>query len=106
MKFTITGSPAECGAEVTSNGTYIRYQNYIRDNDVTNDPTVATRSQVQIGFACEFPVDYRVALPAIMPTVSTVAVQTSRYVLFFITKLENRKLYFDLVRNVYELRFI
>jgi hypothetical protein len=78
VKFTITGSPAECGAEVTSNGTYIRYQNYIRDNDVTNDPTVATRSQVQIGFACEFPVDYRVALPAIMPTVSTVAVQTSR----------------------------
>lgn len=80
VKFTITGSPAECGAEVTSNGTYIRYQNYIRDNDVTNDPTVATRSQVQIGFACEFPVDYRVALPAIMPTVSTVAVQTSRWV--------------------------
>lgn len=78
VKFTITGSPAECGAEVTSNGTYIRYQNFIRDNDVTNDPTVATRSQVQIGFACEFPVDYRVALPAIMPTVSTVAVQTSR----------------------------
>ena len=79
VKFMITGSPADCGAEVSSNGTYIRYSNVIRDNDVTNDPTTTTRSQVQIGFACEFPVDYRVALPAIMPTVSTVAVQTSRY---------------------------
>lgn len=78
VKFIISGSPAECGAEVSSNGTYIRYHNVIRDNDVTNDPTTTTRSQVQIGFACEFPVDYRVALPAIMPTVSTVAVQTSR----------------------------
>jgi len=78
VKFMITGSPADCGADVSSNGTYIRYSNVIRDNDVTNDPTTTTRSQVQIGFACEFPVDYRVALPAIMPTVSTVAVQTSR----------------------------
>jgi hypothetical protein len=78
VKFTITGSPAECGAEVTSNGTYIRYKNTVRDNDVTNDPSMTTRSQVEIGFRCDFPVDYRVALPAIMPTVSTVAVQTSR----------------------------
>ena len=45
VKFTITGSPAGCGADVMSNGTYIRYQNYFRDNDVTNDPSVATRSQ-------------------------------------------------------------
>lgn len=78
VKFAIMGSPAECGAEVTSNGTYIRYKNTVRDNDVTNDPSMTTRSQVEIGFRCDFPVDYRVALPAIMPTVSTVAVQTSR----------------------------
>lgn len=76
--FTVTGSPASCGAIVESNGTAIRYSNYIRDNDITNDPTLTTRSKVQIGFHCEFPVDYRVALPGIMPTVSTVAIQTSR----------------------------
>jgi len=76
--FTVTGSPASCGAVVESNGTMIRYSNYIRDNDITNDPTLTTRSKIQIGFHCAFPVDYRVALPGIMPTVSTVAIQTSR----------------------------
>lgn len=76
--FTVTGSPASCGAIVESNGTTIRYSNYIRDNDITNDPTLTTRSKIQIGFHCAFPVDYRVALPGIMPTVSTVAIQTSR----------------------------
>lgn len=76
--FTVTGSPASCGATVDSNGTTIRYSNVIRDNDPTNDPTLTTRSKVKIGFHCVFPVDYRVALPAVMPTVSTVAIQTSR----------------------------
>lgn len=76
--FTVTGSPAGCGAIVESNGTTIRYSNAIRDNDITNDPTLTTRSKIQVGFHCAFPVDYRVALPGIMPTVSTVAIQTSR----------------------------
>jgi hypothetical protein len=76
--FTVTGSPASCGAVVKSNGTTIQYSNTIRDNDITNDPTMTTRSKVQLGFHCSFPVDYRVALPGIMPTVSTVAIQTSR----------------------------
>jgi len=76
--FTVTGSPASCGAIVESNGTAIRYSNYIRDNDITNDPTMTTRSRITIGFHCSFPVDYRVALPGIMPTVSTVAIQTSK----------------------------
>ncbi|CBY22978.1 unnamed protein product [Oikopleura dioica] len=76
--FSITGSPASCGASVESNGTYIRYSNYISDNDITNDPSLTTRSRVNIGFHCAFPVDYRVALPAIAPTVSTVSFQNSR----------------------------
>ena len=46
--FTVTGSPASCGAIVESNGTAIRYSNYIRDNDITNDPTLTTRSKVKI----------------------------------------------------------
>lgn len=78
LVFMISESPASCGATVESNGTYIKYSNYIRENTITNDPTLVTRSAVQIGFHCLFPVDYRVALPAVIPTVSTVAWQTSR----------------------------
>lgn len=78
-KWKIVGNPRNCGSDVTSNGTYLKYSNAIRDAENTANNKLVTRSRIEIQFHCTFPVDYRVGLKqGLKPKVRTITIKTAK----------------------------